>query len=97
LSDAARNTDDNLQFVRKRIVEGEDALHLLNLYQNILIEKRVLANEFDPVKCALLLSGLVKADDQKILRVRNAMYRNIFASSWVRAVQLRMQQGGGTQ
>jgi len=65
--------------------------------QNILIEKRVLANEFDPVKCALLLSGLVKADDQKILRVRNAIYRNIFDSFWVRAVQLRMQQGGETQ
>jgi hypothetical protein len=93
LSEAGRNTDDNLKFVLKRIVESESATKLLRYYQQIREGEILRDNELDPIIVALKLSGLVKANEGGILIVRNTIYKRVFNKTWiVEALSEREQQ-----
>ncbi len=96
LSRAARDTDDNLAFVRNRLLRSEaDLASLLDLYRKVRADKRVPDDETNPLCGILKLSGVVKEEDG-LLKVRNLIYDRVFDSEWVVAhmpdAELRRQK-----
>jgi len=85
LSTDARNLDDNLLFVRERILRSEvDRAGLLDLYRQVLRGKRVPDDEANPLVDILRLSGITRAVDGR-LSVRNRIYRHVFDRKWIQA------------
>lgn len=83
LSSRARETDDNLLFVRERILRSEvDLAGLLDLYLKIHKKRRVRDDDTNPIVSVLRLSGISQVQDG-ILRVRNRIYHNVFNQEWV--------------
>lgn len=84
LSQSARQHDDNLTFVRERILRSEvDTTSLLTLYSKIWNGKRVRDDETDPLIAVLRLSGITRSQSG-MLGVRNRVYRHTFDRDWVR-------------
>lgn len=84
LSDEARN-DENLNYLRRRIVESEIPASLLSLYRQILSGKNVVLRELDPALTQLILAGLVKVAPSGALVVRNRIYKEVFDLKWIKA------------
>ncbi len=96
LSSRARETDDNLLFVRERILRSEvDRASLLDLYSHIRAGKVVPDDDANRLIDVLRLSGLVsvRADH---LAVRNEIYKRVFDPRWIRVnmpdAELRRQR-----
>ncbi len=78
----AREQDNNLLFVRTRLLKGEaDVAGSLTLYQQVLAGKRVEDVEADPLVTALRLAGVVRVENG-CLQPRNAIYEKAFDSEW---------------
>ncbi|MBM3460226.1 MAG: hypothetical protein FJX77_17030, partial [Armatimonadetes bacterium] len=85
LSERARETDDNLLFVRERLLRsGQDVPALLELYARIWAGKRVAPGRANPLTDLLRLAGLVRLRGEW-LGVRNRIYATVFDREWVRA------------
>jgi tetratricopeptide (TPR) repeat protein len=83
LSARARERDDNLLFVRERILRSEaDRAALLDLYARVRGGKRVPDDEADRVVGVLRLSGIVNVEAGR-LRVRNRIYERVFDAGWI--------------
>jgi len=83
LSVAAREQDDNLLFVRDRLLRSElDLANLLETYRRILNGRQVRSDEANPIVSALRLAGIVRAE-QSLLRPRNRIYAHVFDRAWV--------------
>lgn len=81
----ARERDDNLLFVRERILRSEtDLAGLLYAYRKVLRGRRMIDDESNPLVSILRLSGIVRAESGK-LKVRNRIYNRVFDLSWVRS------------
>lgn len=84
LSPRARERDDNLLFVRERLLHTEaDLGQLLLLYEKIRNRDRIRDDEDDPLISQLHLSGIVRSVDG-YLRVRNRIYRRVFDADWIK-------------
>jgi hypothetical protein len=84
-SPRAQERDDNLLFVRERMLRGEvDLAGLLHLYERVLRGKRARDDETDPLVSALRLSGIARVENGR-LRERNRIYARVFDCEWVRA------------
>jgi hypothetical protein len=87
LSTKARERDDNLLFVRDRMLRGaEDPVALLALYSNVLSGQRIQNEPAHPLFSVLRLSGVVRVEDGR-LRVRNRIYERVFNKDFVAANQ----------
>ena len=63
LSKSARDSDDNLSFVRNRLLRSEvDLASLLDLYGKVRSGKRVPDDETNPLVPVLRLSGITRVD-----------------------------------
>ena len=83
LSRAAQETDDNLMFVRNRLLQSEaDRAALLDLYGRIRAGKRVRDDETNPLCAILRLSGAVVSERGQ-LKLRNRIYDTVFDAAWV--------------
>jgi hypothetical protein len=83
LSTRARDRDDNLLFVRERMLRSEvDSPGLLTIYERILDGRRVLDDETNPMLSVLRLSGITRVDNGT-LKVRNRIYKHVFNHDWV--------------
>ncbi|MGO8672736.1 MAG: AAA-like domain-containing protein [Capsulimonadaceae bacterium] len=96
LTKQARETDDNLAFVRNRLLRSElDLTALLELYRRVRSGARVKNDETNPLIPVLRLSGVVAVQDG-VLRVRNRIYSRVFDKAWVLAhlpdAELRRQR-----
>jgi len=79
----ARELDDNLLFVRERILRSEaDLASLLDLYGKVRKGRRVRDDESNPRVSILLLSGITRSEGGR-LRVRNRIYKQVFDQTWV--------------
>jgi WD40 repeat protein len=79
----AQEADDNLAFVRNRLLRSEvDLASLLDLYQQMRQGKRVVDDEANPLATLLRLSGVARAE-KGVLRVRNRIYERVFDPAWV--------------
>jgi WD40 repeat protein len=84
LSPRARERDDNLLFVRERILRSEvDRAALLDMYGRVRAGRRVPDEETDPLVGVLRLSGVARPVEG-MLRVRNPIYSQVFDAEWVR-------------
>lgn len=82
LSKEARDRDDNLHFVRERILRSEvDLAGLLDLYLKVHKGRRVADDETNPLVSVLMLSGIVRGGER--LEVRNRIYHWVFDAEWV--------------
>ncbi len=85
LSGRAREKDDNLLFVRDRMLRSEDdRASLLDLYGQVRAGKRLRDDEANPLINVLQLSGICRAENG-ILQVRNSIYARVFDRNWVLA------------
>jgi predicted ATPase/class 3 adenylate cyclase len=85
LSPQALERDDNLLFVRARLLQsGENTRRLLELYDQVRSGQRVPADEANPLVGTLRLSGIVRVE-AGCLRVRNRIYERVFNRQWVQA------------
>jgi WD40 repeat protein len=96
LTRQAREVDDNLVFVRNRLLRSEaDLASLLDLYRQVQRGKRVLDDETNPLASLLRLSGVARSVDGA-LQVRNRIYGRVFDREWVLAhmpdAELRRQR-----
>ena len=83
LSRSAREKDDNLLFVRDRILRSEaDLVQLLELYRRIREHKRVKDDPAHPLHSILRLSGITRLVEG-YLRIRNRIYYRVFDKEWV--------------
>jgi len=96
LTTRARERDDNLLFVRERILRSAEHLAgLLDLYAKVHDQQPVRDDDAKPLVSLLHLSGIVRVADGH-LRVRNRIYYRVFDVEWIRAnrpdVELRRQR-----
>jgi hypothetical protein len=85
LSNRARERDDNLLFVRERLLRSEvDRASLLSLYDQVRNRKRIRDVESNPLISFLRLSGIVRVV-KAFLEVRNRIYHRVFDQPWVQA------------
>jgi tetratricopeptide (TPR) repeat protein len=83
LSSRARERDDNLLFVRERILRSEaDRAGLLDLYGRVREGKRVSDDETNPLLGILRLSGIIRIIGGQ-LQVRNRIYQRVFDRNWI--------------
>lgn len=95
-SHRAQERDDNLLFVRERMLRSDvDQGSLFDVYRRIRKGSTVADDEMNPLVSTLRLSGIVRAVDGK-LKVRNRIYSRVFDRSWIDAVmpqaELRRQK-----
>lgn len=83
LSHRAVERDDNLIFVRERLLRSEaDVSSVLDLYAQIQQGKHVNDDEKNPLVSILRLAGITKIQSGA-LRVRNRIYERVFDRAWV--------------
>jgi tetratricopeptide (TPR) repeat protein len=82
ISEEARR-ETNLQFVRDSINASPERRKLLTLYRRIYGGKEVPEDERSLIQNRLKLFGLVRADGGT-LKVRNEIYRHVFAEDWIK-------------
>jgi WD40 repeat protein len=83
-SKRAREYDDNLIFVRERMLRSDaDVTALLNLYSRVRRRKSVADDDSHPLVSILRLSGITCAQNGK-LRVRNRIYDRVFNKEWIK-------------
>lgn len=81
-SPEAREQNDNLLFVRDRLLRSEvDVPSLLDLYREMRLGKAVPDDETNPLCDVLKLSGITKVGTN--LSVRNRIYERAFDVNWV--------------
>ncbi len=79
----AREQDDNLLFVRERMLRSEVELAgLMSLYEQVHRGQRVEDDETNPLINVLRLSGIVRAEGG-YLQARNIIYSRVFDRAWV--------------
>jgi WD40 repeat protein len=96
ISSGARERDDNLLFVRQRILHSEvEVADLLDLYRRVRNGKSVPDEETSPLVDALRLSGITRTEGGQ-LKVRNRLYARVFDQQWISAnmpdAELRRQR-----
>ncbi|MGE5205998.1 MAG: AAA-like domain-containing protein [Chlamydiota bacterium] len=85
LSRRARERDDNLLFVRERMLRSEvDTPSLLTLYAKVRRNRKVADDPSDPLVSVLRLSGITRVEGGR-LKVRNRIYGQVFDDEWVRS------------
>lgn len=85
LSHKARERDDNLLFVRERLLRSEvDTPALLTLYDKVRSGKKIVDDQTNPLVPVLRLSGITRVDTG-CLRVRNRVYERVFDRQWVKS------------
>jgi tetratricopeptide (TPR) repeat protein len=83
LSPRAREQDDNLLFVRERLLRSDaDRARLLELYAQVHRRRRVRDDDTNPLISRLHLAGIVRVVEGA-LRVRNRIYFRVFDREWI--------------
>jgi len=83
-SPRAQERDDNLLFVRERMLHSEvDLPSLLHLYEQVHRGKPVRDDEANPVVSVLRLSGIARVEAGR-LRERNRIYARVFDREWIK-------------
>lgn len=80
----ARERDDNLLFVRGRLLRADvERAGLLHLYDAVLRGRRVRDDERDPLVSVMRLAGIVRLEEGRLVS-RNRIYERVFDRAWVR-------------
>ena len=88
LTPKAIETNDNLLFVRERLLRSEARREVLQLFSRIRGGEDVPAHESDPCSHVLRLAGVTRVVDST-LRVRNRIYEQVFHPGWISDMMTR--------
>lgn len=81
----ARERDDNLLFVRERLLRSEvDLTALLELYGRVHRQTAVRDEETNPLISVLQLSGMTRVEHGTLV-VRNRIYAGAFDQGWIKS------------
>jgi hypothetical protein len=97
LAPRGAEADDNLVFVRERLLRAEvDLASLLDLYERVLAGEAVPDDRLDLLASQLHLSGIVRVAGRHLV-VRNRVYERVFDRDWVGAVKpvAELEKPGG--
>jgi hypothetical protein len=99
LSKQARDRDDNLIFVRERLLRSEvDVAGLLYLYRRIHNGQMIPDDETNALVSILRLSGITRGS-KGYLKVRNRIYGRVFDGNWIQTnmpqAEVRRQRRAG--
>jgi tetratricopeptide (TPR) repeat protein len=84
LSPEARERDDNLHFVRDRLLRSEyDRAALLDVYARVCRGEKVQDDRLNPIMNELRLSGVIRVANGQ-LQSRNRIYSKVFDLDWVK-------------
>lgn len=84
LTEQAAEKNDNLVFVRERLLRSEvDRFELLQLYSRVLTGCRVDDDPSNPFVGVLRLAGVTREENGRLV-VRSPIYRRVFDCAWVR-------------
>jgi WD40 repeat protein len=87
LSPEASQQDDNLNFVRDRLVHKKNPVRrILKLYRHILKGGTIIDEPLSLIHTVLKLSGLVMPRANRQLCVRNRIYERTFTMDWINKV-----------
>jgi hypothetical protein len=87
LAPRARETDDNLLYVRERIIRTETNLvSLLELYEQVLNGDVVADDQNNELITQLRLAGIVRPETGRLV-VRNRIYEHVFDRAWITAMK----------
>jgi hypothetical protein len=75
--------EDNLQFVRTNVETSPQRRQLARLYRQVYRGQPVKEDDRSPIQNRLKLTGLVRGIGGR-LHVRNAIYRHVFNSDWIK-------------
>jgi WD40 repeat protein len=79
----ARETDDNLVFVRNRMLKSDlDRVALLDVYRRVRRGRLAPADETNAIHTTLRLAGIVRVAEGR-LQVRNRLYARVFSEEWI--------------
>lgn len=79
----ASEQDDNLLFVRERMLRSEvDLAGLLTLYGQVRDGQRIVDDETNPLVTVLRLSGITRIEKGSF-KLRNRIYERVFDREWV--------------
>jgi WD40 repeat protein len=79
----AKESDDNLAFVRNRLLKNDlDLAALLELYRKVRSDKLVRDDETNPLCSLLRMSGITRSENGR-LKVRNRIYSQVFDREWI--------------
>ena len=76
----SKDDPQHFRTIRDRILNSSEPVNLLQLYQQILTQTKVIVNDSNEHK-KLLLSGLVKQEANKF-QVYNRIYQSVFDLAW---------------
>ena len=76
----SKDDPQHFRTIRDRILNSSEPVNLLQLYQKILTQTKVIVNDSNEHK-KLLLSGLVKQEANKF-QVYNRIYQSVFDLAW---------------
>ena len=80
-----RERDNNLQFVQGMLTVGApDIYETLGTYQQVRAGRPVQDEEQSLIKSHLKLSGIVRREENKRLRVSNRIYGTVFDGAWIK-------------
>lgn len=83
LTQRAKETDDNLTFVRDRMLRSEvDRVDLLDIYKRVYKHKQVNDDSSNPLINILKLSGIARVENG-YLKLRNRIYNQSFGLDWI--------------
>jgi WD40 repeat protein len=83
LSPSAQEKDDNLLFVRERLLKSEaERAAVLDLYRQVRTGKRVRVDDTNQLVSILRLSGITRIVEGR-LGVRNRIYERVFDKAWI--------------
>ncbi len=83
-SHRSRETDDNLHFVRDRLLKTDvDRAGMLDTYRRVRNRKVVEDDETNPLINTLRLSGIVRAREGRLI-LRNRIYKGVFDDAWIK-------------
>jgi F0F1-type ATP synthase assembly protein I len=78
-----KNIDTNIDTVQKSVINDKDSQEMLGIYDRLLRDEIVNDDPKSEVKSRLKLYGLVKANEERRLQVRNEIYKKVFDRTWV--------------
>ncbi|MDA1276690.1 MAG: AAA-like domain-containing protein [Verrucomicrobia bacterium] len=90
LSPRAVERDDNLIFVRERLLRSAVEIEeLLGVYEKIAASEPVTDDEENPVINQLHLSGIIRCENGR-LHSRNRIYETVFNREWIETKRVQM-------
>jgi hypothetical protein len=87
LAPRARETDDNLLYVRERMIRTEaNLVSLLELHEQVLSGEVVVDDQDNELITQLRLAGIVRAEAGRLV-VRNRIYQHVFNRAWINGMK----------